>query len=259
MFFVQISDLLDALTLTLQESMAKTHPEITNLQLLSAVFHYMFFTLIDLWPFLLLPETSGRIPSHYSTFATPICLSQPLSGVACSNEWPWHHWSSTDWKWKDLGVSGTDAWALPGSICCCGCCMKFFFFFSRTWLVALWMHVFLIRSLLLATVNPTDSSFGEFLSWRKNHCPCMNTKYCRCMLYVFSCFLMASWIPPFGAPSSLHSVLNHLTKTPTLRPGRPSLSLKTSWIWVSNFEYPIFLQLLLLPYLMYFAHIFCHR
>lgn len=131
MFFVQISDLLDALTLTLQESMAKTHPEITNLQLLSAVFHYMFFTLIDLWPFLLLPETSGRIPSHYSTFATPICLSQPLSGVACSNEWPWHHWSSTDWKWKDLGVSGTDAWALPGSICCCGCCMKFFFFFRE--------------------------------------------------------------------------------------------------------------------------------
>lgn len=72
------------------------------------------------------------IPSHYSTFATPICLSQPLSGVACSNEWPWHHWGSTDWKWKDLGVSGTAAWALPGSICCCGCCMKFFFFANLT-------------------------------------------------------------------------------------------------------------------------------
>ena len=62
----------------------------------------------------------------------------------------------------------------------------------------------------------------------------------------------------FSYPGNLHSVLNHLTKTPTLRPGRPSLSLKTSWIWVSNFEYPFFL-LLLLPYLMYFSHVFCHR
>lgn len=160
MFFVQISDLLDALTLTLQESMAKTHPEITNLQLLSAVFHYMFFTLIDLWPFLLLPETSGRIPSHYSTFATPICLSQPLSGVACSNEWPWHHWSSTDWKWKDLGVSGTDAWALPGSICCCGCCMKFFFFFAN--LTGCTMDACFPHQVVVAC----NSQSNRFLFWR---------------------------------------------------------------------------------------------
>ena len=115
----------------------------------------MFFTLTDLWPFLLLPTTL-------------ICLSQPLSGVACSNEWPWHHWGSTDWKWKDLGVSGTDAWALPGSICCCGCCMNIFFAnLTGCTMDARFPH----QSLILATVNPTDSSFGEFLSWRKDHCP----------------------------------------------------------------------------------------
>lgn len=256
MFFVQISDLLDALTLTLQESMAKTHPEITNLQLLSAVFHYMFFTLIDLWPFLLLPESSGG--SHH----TILHLPRPFACPNLCQVWPAAMSGRDIIGVAPTGSGKTLAYLVPLLEHCQAAFVvadvAWSFFFSRTWLVALWMHVFLIKSLILATVNPTDSSFGEFLSWRKNHCPCMNTKYCRCMLYVFSCFLMASWIPPFGAPSSLHSVLNHLTKTPTLRPGRPSLSLKTSRIWVSNFEYPIFL-LLLLPYLMYFAHIFCHR
>ena len=99
-----------------------------------------------------------------------------------------------------------------------------------------------------------NSQSNRFFFWRvsflkKKSLSCMNTNYCRCMLYV--CVFL------FSYPGNLHSVLNHLTKTPTLRPGRPSLSLKTSRIWVSNFEYPIFLQLLLLPYLMYFAHLFC--